>query len=137
VRTVKKEEKAEQVLDWLAVSPQTSAQLMTMTQMTHSAVHQGIAWLRDYDPNCVVGFWEGGEFYYKLAANAEDVRGYVHNRSKMLYRMAVRLETMVRNAIEKWPENRQLRIMARHLARMREDVEEEREASHLSEEGRA
>jgi hypothetical protein len=126
---VKAEEKAEKVLDWLAISPQTSEQLVAMTQMSYSAVQDGIAWLRDYDPNCVVGYWDKANFHYKLAADAEDVRTYVHNRSKMLYRMAVRLETMVRNAIEKWPDNRQLRIMARHLARMREDIEEESDAS--------
>lgn len=124
-----KEDKALAVLEWLEIGPQTLHQLITMTGLTSSQVRQGIDWLRDYDPNCIVTYQRGMTWFYKLAEDADEVRTYVHGRSRTLYRMALRLERMVTIAVQKWPENRTLKVMARHLTRMREDVEEEQDAS--------
>ena len=124
-----KEDKALAVLEWLEIGPQTLDQMVTMTGLSRSQVRAGIDWLRDYDPNCLVTFQKGTIWYYKLAEDADEVRAYVHGRSRTLYRMALRLERMVTIAVQKWPESRTLKVMARHLTRMREDVEEEQDAS--------
>jgi len=123
-----KEDKGLAVLEWLEVGPQTFRQLVTMTGLKPGQTRQGIDWLRDYDPNCLVTFQEGMTWYYKLAEDAIEVRVYTHGRAKTLYRMALRLERMVTIAVQKWPEDRVLKAMARHLTRMREDVEEVNES---------
>jgi hypothetical protein len=118
-----KEQKGLAVLEWLIVGPQTFAQLMALTQMRRAAVRQGIDWLRDFDPNCLIVQRNGTQHAYKLAEEADEVRGYIHGRSRTLYRMALRLERMVNNALASWPEDRVLDVMERHLRHMREDVE--------------
>lgn len=122
-----KELKAFAVLEWLDLQPQTMQQLMRMTGFNRAQVRQALDWLRDYDPNCLVSYRDGMTWYYKLAEDADEVRLYVHGRSKTLYRMALRLERMVTMAVQKWPEDRTLKVMARHLTRMREDVDDIRE----------
>lgn len=122
-----KEQKALAVLEWLDAGPQTMESLVTMTQMKHRQVRQGIDWLRDYDPNCIVTYREGNSYFYKLAETAEEVRLHIHGRAKTLYRMGIRLERMVTIAAAKWPEGKVLRIMALHLTRMREEIELTRE----------
>jgi hypothetical protein len=122
-----KEQKAEKVLEWLEVGPQTMDQLVTLSGMRRGAVRQGIDWLRDYDPNCIVTLREGAIYLYKLAEEAEEVRTHIHGRAKTLYKMALRLERMITIAVVKWPESKMLRIMALHLTRMREEVELTRE----------
>lgn len=67
---------------------------------------------------------EGSTTYYKLAEEAEEVRSYVHGRAKTLFRMALRLERMVTIARVSWPEDGVLKVMAKQLTRLREDVDE-------------
>jgi hypothetical protein len=129
-------EKAEKVLEQLSTveadgsaHPQTSDQLVTMTQLSYSAVAQGIAFLRDYDPNCIIGYWAGGSFYYKLTEKAQEVQDYVHLRTKTLYRSGMRLERMVKLALAQEEGNQALRAMARHLRNLREEVEFLKEVS--------
>ena len=124
-----REEKGLAVLEWLEVGPQTARQLMTMAQLNYAGIRQGLGWLRDYDPNCLVSYHEGTTWFYKLAEDGREIRTYVHMRSRTLYRMALRLERMVTIAAERWPKDKRLRVMARHLTRMREDVEEVEETS--------
>ena len=114
------------VLEWLSVGAQSMKQLVTMTGMNYGKVRDGIDWLRDYDPNCIVSYRIGRTWYYKLAEEADEIREYVHGRSKTLYKMALRLERMVTLAYAKWPEDYTLRVMTKHLSRMREDVEDVR-----------
>lgn len=124
-----KEQKGIKVLEWLEAGPQTFEQLLTLTQMRRVQVREGIEWLRDYDPNCLIVLRDGNRHSYKLAAEADEVREYLHARSRVLYRMALRLERMVVNARKLWPDDRILRVMEKHLHRLREDVEEAREDS--------
>jgi hypothetical protein len=99
-------------------------ELMTLTGLPRKGVCAGEEWLRDYDPNAFVIEREGGHYYHKLAESADEVAEHVAFRAKSLYRMALRLERMVDNARKLWPESKLLKIMHRHLTRMREDVEE-------------
>src|SRR5512143_3571139 len=115
-----KEQKGLAVLEWLEVGPQTLERLVRMTQLKAGQVRDGIDWLRDYDLNCLVVYHVGTDYFYKLATEAEEVRAHIHHRSRTLYKMALRLERMVTVAVTKWPEDKVLRVMARHLTRMRE-----------------
>lgn len=124
-----KEQKAEKVLEWLEVGRQTFEQLVRLTGMKDRQIRDGIDWLRDYDPNCLVIERDGTTQFYKLAENADEVREHIHYRSKSLYKMALRLERMVVNARKVWADDRILRVMEKHLHRLREDVEEAREDS--------
>lgn len=98
--------------------------LVTLTGLPRTGVQQGEEWLRDYDPHALVIQREGRHYWHKLAENADEVAEHISFRAKSLYRMALRLERMVDNARKLWPSSRLLRIMHRHLTRMREDVEE-------------
>lgn len=118
-----KEQKALAVLEWLEIGPQSMQQLVTMTSLKRGQVRQGIDWLRDYDPSCLVTYQEGPTWFYKLAEDADEVRQHIHTRARTLYRMALRLERMVTIGVQKWPEDKVLRIMALHLTRMREEIE--------------
>lgn len=98
--------------------------LMRITGLPRRGVVAGEEWIRDYDTNALVIQREGKQYFHKLAENADEVAEHVAFRAKALYRMALRLERMVDNARKLWPNNKLLRIMHRHLTRMREDVEE-------------
>lgn len=121
---VSKEQKGLLVLDSLTTGRRTFEQLVGETSLPAPMVRQGIDWIRDYDPGALVTTREGKTCFYKLAENADEVAEHVNLRFRSLYRAALRLEKMTANALAKWPESKLLRIMHRHLARMREDIEE-------------
>jgi hypothetical protein len=121
---ISKEAKGLAVLDALLSGRKTMDELVARTGLPHPAVRQGEDWLRDYDPNALIIQREGRVYFHKLAETSDEVTEHVSFRSKSLYRMAVRLERMVDNARAFWPDDRLLRILHRHLTRMREDVED-------------
>jgi hypothetical protein len=121
---ISKEQKGLLVLDALMAERKTMDELVADTGLPHPAVRQGEEWLRDYDPNALVIQREGRRYFHKLAETVDEVTEHVSFRSRSLYRMAVRLERMVDNARSLWPEDRLLRVLHRHLSRMREDVED-------------
>ena len=98
--------------------------LVRQTGLPRAGVQAGEEWIRDYDPNALIIQREGRHYFHKLAESADEVTEHISFRAKTLYRMALRLGRMVENALVMWPESKLLKIMHRHLTRMREDVEE-------------
>jgi hypothetical protein len=113
-----------QILAVLEFDRKRRDELVNETGFSRGQIQRGVEWIRDYDPNALVVQREGRRYFYKLAENADEVSEHISFRSKSLYRMALRLERMTANALVMWPESKLLKIMNRHLSRMREDVEE-------------
>lgn len=118
------ESKGEAVLESLMRGDKIMDDLVRETRMDVGQVRQGIAWLRDYDPGCLIVQKHGQFYHYRLAQDATEVADYQAGRCRILLRMAMRLEKMVTNAVAKWPDDRYLRVLHRHLTRLREDIEE-------------
>lgn len=121
---IKAEDKGFRVLESLMRGDKIFDDLVRETRMNERQVRQGIAWLRDYDPGCLVVQRHGTFYHYRLAQDAAEVADYHHGRCHILLRMATRLGKMVSNAVDKWPDDRYLRTMDRHLTRLREDLED-------------
>lgn len=120
-----KEQKGLAVLDVLMdVDRETLRGLISRTEMRRQKVKDGIEWIRDFAPNALVVQRSGGNYYYKIAEDDLEVAEHVAVRSKTLYKMALRLERMTAVSLERWPTSPLLKIMHRHLTRMREDVED-------------
>jgi len=119
-----KEQKGLAVLDVLMDGRRTMQDLITRTHLPHKSVRHGIEWIRDWAPNALVVERERSTYYYKIPEDALEVAEHINHRAKGLYRTALRLERMTALALEQWPSNQLLKIMHRHLSRMREDVED-------------
>jgi len=118
------ETKGTLVFDRLASGRKTFQELQDETGLNPSRVRNGIEWIRDYELGSLVTERKGRTVYYKLAETVDEVTAHISWRTKSLHRMALRLERMTFNALQQWPDNKLLKIMHRHLVRMREDVEE-------------
>lgn len=109
----------------LARDKATIYEMMADTKLKHEQCHQGIAWLRDFDPGCLVGGWEGRSFYYEVADEATKVRDYQLTRYTGIATMVRRLEKQVLNAYAEFPADRKvLRNIKRDTKRLREEIEE-------------
>lgn len=76
-----KEDKAALVLGALSVDRQSSLRaLMAATGLSAAAVHQGLRYLREVRPQCVVTYKKGPASYYKLAEDAPEVGDYARRR---------------------------------------------------------
>jgi hypothetical protein len=123
---VSKEDKGLAVLGAITDSGRaTIYEIMGETGMKYEACHQGIGWLRDFDPGCLVGVWEGRDFYYSLADEATKVRDYQLIRYQGIQTMVKRLEKQVLNAYAEFPADRKvLKNIKRDTKRLREEIEE-------------
>lgn len=119
---ISKQDKGLLVLMQLLDGRKDVSELMLATGLEYPKVHQGVAWLRDYDENCLVVERDGRRQFYKLAEDPDEVLDYQSGRARILGKQAERLEKMVANATEQWPKDRALRMMHRHLVRLREDL---------------
>lgn len=120
-----KEQKGLAVLDVLMdMDRENIYGLVTRTGMQRGKVRDGIDWIRDFAPSALVVKRVGNTYFYKLAEDDLEVAEHVGVRSKALYKMALRLERMTAVSLERWPTSPLLKIMHRHLTRMREDVED-------------
>lgn len=118
-----KEQKGLAVLDALMDGRKTWHDLARSTDYPRNKVKIGIEWIRDFAPHALIVQREGRKYFYKLADNDLEVAEHVDVRMQWLYKHALRLERMTAVAFEQWPESKLLRIMHRHLTRLREDVE--------------
>ena len=119
-----KEQKGIAVLDTLMDGEGTWVDLARSTSYTRGMVRDGINWIRDFAPNALIVKRRGREYLYKIADTDLEVAQHINERSKSLYKAALRLERMTAIALQRWPSSPILKIMNRHLGRMREDVED-------------
>lgn len=118
------EQKGLAVLDALMdVHEENMKGLMRRTDMPHRKVRDGINWIRDYAPNALIVKRRKGVYLYKIAEDEIEVGEHVSLRTKSLYRQALRLERMTAVSLDNWPNAPLLKILHRHLVRVREDAE--------------
>lgn len=122
-RYMSKQQKGELVLEALLTGPSTLIDLQDLTGMDAARVRAGIEWCRDYAENEPV-VYDHETKCYRIADRVEQVEEHGLRRARSLYKQALRLERIVTVAIRLFPGSNILRIMQRHMTRMREDVEE-------------
>lgn len=120
---MKKELKAERVLESLQRGSKTAADLERECRMSRRAVAQGIAALRD-EGYAVVCEQHKGWFHYSIAEVPVEVTQYQNVRLNVMLAMVTRLGKMADGAVERWPEDYAVRMLHRGITRLREDLAE-------------
>lgn len=118
-----KEQKGELVLEALLTGPATLNELCHLTGMNAPRVRAGIDWLRDYAEYEPI-VYDAATHKYAIAEQPEQVEEHSARRIKSIYKQALRLERIIAVALRLWPDSRILRVMHKHLKRMREDIQD-------------
>lgn len=116
-----KDEKAAAVLLHLSTEKEIGLnELMELTGMTRSQIHDGIRHLREAKPDCVITHHRGPDSTYLLATEVPDVRDYAFRRMKHWNAQVKVMQREMTTAIQLLPgaEARRVELAAATLAQM-------------------
>lgn len=105
------EEKAAAIFGCLSVDREVSlSELLSKTGLTPSQIHEGMRYLREVKPQCVVTYRRGPGSCYKLAEDAPEVRDYALRRMRLWRSQVTVMHAEMRAAMQLLPGGDALKV---------------------------